>query len=1044
MTINTALFKVSLASLLPLLLMIMLFGIPITSKAEKIQILPEHTISIAFNLQQASLTGTSRIVLPPDRGVNISCGPLEVTGAFLAVTGSSQFTLIPDQDNIIRIPPAEEEQKVYISWSLIVSGPYAGNNLISDSGITLAGFWHPLPDIDMVYHLEAELPGHFTGISEADDLLYIKDKNNKSSLTTEFNHPVRSINFAAGPYTVKYKKTGHDIELAAYFFKEDIALADDYLEKAAGYIERYEKLIGPFPYPRYSIVENRLPTGYGMPTYTLLGQAVIRLPFIKDTSLGHEILHSWFGNSIFPKESGGNWTEGLTTYLADQMYAEDKGKGSVYRKEQLLRYASYVHQDNEMTVLDFFNAGDSQPQAKKVRAVGYDKGSMIFHMLRLRLGDDAFYKGLADFYSRMRYKRAGWDDIEKIFSETANTDLSVFFDQWLSRCDIPDFAISDFDVSQIEGRSTVSFSVKQKTHQPYDLSIPIVIKSRSGETREVIEIKGEESDVKVTVDDLPYELVIDPGYDLMRTLRTNETPAIWSLFLGAEKKIGVLGPQDQEQIYTPLISYLESVDCEVVTAEEIDNENLQEGSFIFLGPSKHSRGLFALPDHPDTGFTLDVRKNPLAPPNAVMVLVSSSSEQETAQAVRKLRHYGKYGFLHFENGRIQNKSIDAVSQGISIELFTEPLGIKVPDIRSFDDIVDELKKSKVVYAGETHNDMGAHILQLQVIQALFQEDPNLSVGMEMFPMSSQKVLDEYIDGTIATEKEFLKKSNYFSVWGFDYRYYREIINYARLKGIPLVALNIDKAVVSQVFKEGNLDGLEEDSLDQVPPERDLDVPGYRERLSSAFSAHDAQKFTSEKLGGFIQAQSIWDETMADNIVNYLRNHPDKRMVVIAGNGHVYKDSAIPLRVKRRMDIPQSVVSGFNPETTGRETGYKVDYLLYTKSFDIEPAPKIGVVLQDEKISDDAETTRVRVIKVSPHGKAGESGIKGNDIILAVDDQGIEDITDLKIHLLDKHPGDKVVMKVRREQFLFGDKELELSVELSSPMNMRGRMPATHP
>ncbi len=71
-------------------------------------------------------------------------------------------------------------------------------------------------------------------------------------------------------------------------------------------------------------MENINPTGFGMPTFTLLGTQVLRLPFIKETSLGHEILHSWFGNSIEVRLDSGNWCEGLTTYLADMAYREDQ------------------------------------------------------------------------------------------------------------------------------------------------------------------------------------------------------------------------------------------------------------------------------------------------------------------------------------------------------------------------------------------------------------------------------------------------------------------------------------------------------------------------------------------------------------------------------------------------------------------------------------------------------------------------------------------------------------------------------------------------
>lgn len=1035
--------RVSLALLTTFFILTSGLFLPLTANTEEVQTMPEHSISITFNVAEAVVTGTSRITLPPGTPLRLDCGPLKVTGAVLEIEDKSQHTLVPGTDNTINLPASAKNQTVYLSWNLVATNPYASSNLISEDGITLAGFWHPIPDRDMHYRLEAELPGNFTGIAEGETVTYCKDKFNTRYLNTSFDHPIRSIHFAAGPYTVKYRKLENNIELAAFFFQEDLELAEEYLEKAAAYIQRYEKLIGPFPYTRYSIVENRLPTGYGMPTFTLLGQAVVRLPFIKDTSLGHEILHSWFGNSVFLKESSGNWIEGLTTYLADQLYAENDGKGAEYRKNQLLRYISYVTLKNTMPLQDFTNASDSQPMARTVRAIGYDKSSMLFHMLRIRLGDEAFFQGIADLYKKMKFKRAGWDDIEDIFSQASDAELTDFFAQWISRSDLPQFAIKNIGVDQVDGRSKVSFQVEQKNKEPYTFLLPVITKTRTGESRELLTINELKADVELTVDDLPVELLIDPGYDMMRDLSAQEVPPIWSFFLGATNKIAVLATPEDEQKYAPLIRYLESIDCDIILAEELDNADLQDGSFLFLGSSDHSQGLFAAPDHPDTGFTLDIRKNPLNT-HEVMVLVASSGEQETASVIRKLRHYGKYSYLFFREGILQASRINPTQNGLHLELFAEPKGVQVPDIKSFDDIIESIGASKVVYVGEMHTDMGNHILQLQVIQALHQKNPNLAIGMEMFPRSSQQVLDEYIDGTITTEREFLKKSNYFSVWGYDYRYYREIINFARLHSIPIVALNIDKAIVSKVFQEGNLDGLADDQSQMIPPDRDLDVPGYSERLSRAFAAHDARSFKPEKMSGFLQAQSIWDEAMADSIVDYLLRSPDKQMVVIAGNGHVYKDSAIPLRVKRRMDAPQSVVASINHETNGLEPGYKVDYLVYANSYEIQPSPKVGIVLQEEKADDTDVIKRVRIVKLSPHGKAGEAGIKIDDIILAVEDEKIEDITDLKISLLDKKPGDKVTMKVLRKSILFGEKELELEVELSSPMNLQGKMPPAHP
>ena len=1022
-----------------LVIVLVLFSLPCPGAANTSH--PQHTINISFDTQQGSMTGTSRIELPPGIPLTLFNGHLEISGAVLEGAGRTPQTVVPSAGNSITLAAAGVRRTLYVSWSLRLPEHGGGDNLISPDGITLAGHWHPVPDIDMLYRLEAQLPDTFTGITEGEIPVYRRDRDGNRYLTAGFDHPVRSIHFAAGPYTVKYREID-GVTLAAFFFPEDLALADDYLEKAAGYISRYQELIGPYPYANYSIVENRLPTGYGMPTFTLLGQAVVRLPFIKDTSLGHEVLHSWFGNSVHIQESGGNWVEGLTTYLSDHLYASDKGEGAAYRKNQLLRYASYVHGDNDMTLQQFTNASDSQPMARKVRAVGYDKGSMVFHMLRRRLGDEQFFAGLRHFYRQMKFKRASWDDIEDSFTAVGGEDLGRFFDQWLTRPDIPQLDAGGIDVSQIEGQSTVTFTIQQRTEEPFELDLPVTVKTRTGEYAETVRISDRQQEVKITVAQLPLEMYIDWEYDLMRHLRMPEIPPIWSFYLGAGDRTVVLPPEAGENPYEPLRELLERQGGKVVAPDELTTADLASGSYLFLGPAPQSLGLFAEPAHPAAGFTLDVRKNPMAP-DQVIVLTTSSSTGQTAAAARKLRHYGKYSYLHFDNGMAEEKRVEPSSQGMKAELFTEPVGIQVREMPTFDEIIRTLADNRVVYVGEMHDDMASHILQLRIIQALHQMDPELAIGMEMFPRSSQEALDAYISGSIETEEEFLKESGYFDVWGFDYRLYREIIGYARRHQIPIIGLNIDKSIVSKVFKEGGLSGLDEEELLAVPSERKVDVPGYRQRLLQAFAGHNPAGSSREKFAGFIQAQSIWDETMAENIVRYLKENPGGKMVVIAGNGHVYKDSAIPPRVERRLDVPQKGVSSVRHGATGLETGYRIDYLIFTRSLELEPAPKLGVVLEVKEPESEEAEGRVRIRQISPHGKAGESGLREGDVILAIDGNPVHDINDLKIGLLDKQAGDVASLRVLRERSLLPDRELELDVELSLPMGSMGQ-PPTHP
>lgn len=97
----------------------------------------------------------------------------------------------------------------------------------------------------------------------------------------------------------------------------------------------YRKLIGPYPYWKFALIENFWETGYGMPSFTLLGPQVIRFPFILHSSYPHELLHNWWGNSVYVDFKKGNWCEGLTAYLADHLIQEQRGQGDSYRRATL-------------------------------------------------------------------------------------------------------------------------------------------------------------------------------------------------------------------------------------------------------------------------------------------------------------------------------------------------------------------------------------------------------------------------------------------------------------------------------------------------------------------------------------------------------------------------------------------------------------------------------------------------------------------------------------------------------------------------------------
>ncbi len=369
--------------------------------------LPIYNLSVSFDISKNLLKGVSTTTLSENREMNISTGNLEITSVML--NGSPLEPEIKEGNfkvkgkGTLEISFEYKLAEVNANENLQNAGAVS-NDIISEEGISLTGIWYPRIDSLAYYHLKALLPEGFGAVSEADGIT-AENTPQGTEYTFEFPYPLDKIDLVAGKYMIR-KDTFHGIDIYVYFFPadisrdiigylEDISRADTYIEYTKKYLKMYEELIGPYPYKRFSVVENVLPTGYSMPTFTLLGRDVIRLPFIVDTSLGHEILHQWFGNYVYDDFEKGNWIEGLTTYQSDHLYKKQKGEGEQYRKKLLIDYQSYVKPDKETELSDFFQRTDFVSGA-----IGYGKGTMLFHMLNNEIGDDAFYRGIKGTYQR--------------------------------------------------------------------------------------------------------------------------------------------------------------------------------------------------------------------------------------------------------------------------------------------------------------------------------------------------------------------------------------------------------------------------------------------------------------------------------------------------------------------------------------------------------------------------------------------------------------------------------------------------------------------
>jgi uncharacterized iron-regulated protein len=329
------------------------------------------------------------------------------------------------------------------------------------------------------------------------------------------------------------------------------------------------------------------------------------------------------------------------------------------------------------------------------------------------------------------------------------------------------------------------------------------------------------------------------------------------------------------------------------------------------------------------------------------------------------------------------------------------------------DIVRNVSDKKVLYLGEQHDKYEHHVAQFEAIRELQLKGHKIAIGMEMFQRQFQKALDDYIEGR-TEEREFLRSSQYFRRWGFDYNLYKDILRFAREQKIPVVALNMRSEIVEKVSKKG-IDSLSEEESRELPESMDMTNEDYRERLKEVFDRHKAAG--GMDFANFYQSQIIWDETMAESVDNYLKRNPERQMVVLAGGGHLAFGSGIPARAFRRNGFDYAIL--LNDDSIEKKIA---DYILLPQSLTGAKAPKLMVILKKED-------TGVRITGFGEQSVAQEAGLRKDDIIVALDGEKMGSVEDIQLSLFYKKKGESVTVTFLRKRFLFGERELRIEVTL---------------
>lgn len=329
-----------------------------------------------------------------------------------------------------------------------------------------------------------------------------------------YEHPrTDSIVVATGPWEER-ERLVDGVRIRTLFRSPlDQSHAAAYLEHSAEYLPLFSERAGPYPYTSFTIAASPMPVGYAFPGFTLLGERVLPLPFIPRTSLAHELMHNWWGTGVRIDYDTGNWSEGLTTFMADYYLDSLRGEAADTRYRWLLDLAWLPAQlDRPLATFQGGNQGAN-------RIVGYNRGALLFRMLEERIGKKAFDAGARLLNERHMFTVAGWADLIRAFSDAAGQDLRNFFSPWLERPDLPELAMHSLSL-QPAGDGWVISGVLEQTQDapPWPLLVPLEIETEDGIGRHVLALEDRRADFRLALQQRPVAVTADPHHEVLRRL----------------------------------------------------------------------------------------------------------------------------------------------------------------------------------------------------------------------------------------------------------------------------------------------------------------------------------------------------------------------------------------------------------------------------------------------------------------------------------------------------------------------------------------------
>jgi len=283
----------------------------------------------------------------------------------------------------------------------------------------------------------------------------------------------------AAPSGISYKSLNLSVESNP----RQVQRGRDLAERAGDIAQFYNSIIGDCPYSgvTLALIESDLPGGHSPGYFVALNQPLpmstlvwrndpVAFSGFPDFFIAHEIAHQWWGQAVGWRNYHEQWlSEGFAQYFA-ALYAQHQRGDDVFQSVLRQMRKTAMDKSDQGPVYLGYRLGHIHDESRVFRALVYNKGAAVLHMLRRLVGDEPFFRGLQRFYTVSRFKKVGTEEFRSAIEMETGRNLDRFFERWIYGSTLPKLKFA----YRVEGSDLV-VHVEQIGSEIFDVPLPLTL-----------------------------------------------------------------------------------------------------------------------------------------------------------------------------------------------------------------------------------------------------------------------------------------------------------------------------------------------------------------------------------------------------------------------------------------------------------------------------------------------------------------------------------------------------------------------------------------